>query len=112
MKTKSYQETFDSKIRFDESCFFNVRQCLKSVSVDFEGRPVQTSKYVDDDPATRYKGLRTVDFCIENQLLVGAELPVVKYQYSNAEASYRLSELAKSMPKPQNVKPQNVESNG
>lgn len=103
MKTKGYQESMNDKICFDESSFFNVRQCLKSVSVDFEGRAVQTSKYVDDDPSTRYKGLHTVDFCIENQQLVGAELPIVKYQYSNAEASYRLSELAKSMPKPNNV---------
>ena len=48
-------------------------EVLSTVMTDFEGRSISTSKFVIDDPRTRYAGLKPSDFALENQLIVGVE---------------------------------------
>lgn len=91
--SKSYQAMQEEKASFNEDCFSLKRPCLKQVNVDFEGRSVRTSKYVDDDPTTRYQGLKTSDFSLENQTLVGKELPLVKVPVSSSRAEETIKTL-------------------
>ena len=44
---------------------------LKVEPTNFEGRSVNSSHFVMDDPKTRYNGISAVDFALENQQLVG-----------------------------------------
>lgn len=52
----------------------NPREMLSVEIVDFEGRPVQTTKFVVDDPLTRFNGFKSSDFALENQIAVGVPL--------------------------------------
>lgn len=72
---KSFVKIYSKSPRYaDEDTLQRSREYLGSEQVDFEGRAINKSVYKVDDPKTRYKGLRGVDFSLENQILVGADL--------------------------------------
>lgn len=70
---KSFARIYSSSRSLDKVFvpFNTPRECLSVVDVDFEGRSIPTSKYVVDDPSTRYDGMKPSDFALENQSKIG-----------------------------------------
>lgn len=72
---KSYSTPF---VMPSEKVFNQKREYIATESIDFEGRPIQSSVIKVDSPADRYKGFKASDFALENQLAVGVVLNPVK----------------------------------
>lgn len=84
---KSFASIYSAIIPFavEKDSFHVKREYLSSETIDFDGRPIKSSCYKVDDPTTRYKGLKGVDFALENQLAVGANMPPIKCNLSTLE---------------------------
>lgn len=86
---KSFARIYSSSRALDKVFvpFNTPHECLSVVDVDFEGRSIPTSKYVVDDPSTRYDGMKPSDFALENQAKIGVapKLALCSLQTSEIE---------------------------
>lgn len=73
MKYKSHSDSCLGVIEIPRD--FDLRhEFLTAVDSEFEGRVVRAVEFKVDDPLTSLKGLRPVDFCLENQIAAGVKL--------------------------------------
>lgn len=83
---KGFSQTFNSPIHYVGEEDLNVkRQKLSTQKVMRDNRTISVSVYVVDDPSTRYQGLKSYDFALENLIEAGVEIKPVTASLSKLE---------------------------